>query len=127
MAAELPDALTAAIAALMEGRSRKDLSERSGKISRRYREGGSSTGVVEGEADAMAYAVARMPATFAAASEVFERLLERCPEFARNLWQGWRSLEEYAREVFPVEERANSAPWVLQLEAEVGEVWPGNP
>jgi ribosomal protein RSM22 (predicted rRNA methylase) len=82
MAAELPDALTAAIAALMEGRSRKDLSERSGKISRRYREGGSSTGVVEGEADAMAYAVARMPATFAAASEVFERLLERCPDFA---------------------------------------------
>ena len=82
MAAELPEALTSAISALMEGRSRKDLSERSGKISRRYREGGSSTGVVEGEADAMAYAVARMPATFAAASEVFERLLERCPDFS---------------------------------------------
>jgi ribosomal protein RSM22 (predicted rRNA methylase) len=82
MAAELPRALSAAIATLMQGRSRKDLSERSGKISRRYRAGGSSTGVVEDEADAMAYAVARMPATFAAASEVFERLLERCPDFS---------------------------------------------
>ncbi|KAF8444354.1 hypothetical protein BDZ91DRAFT_768929 [Kalaharituber pfeilii] len=55
---------------------------------------------------------------------------ERCPDVARNLWQGWRSLEEYAREVFPVEERANGAPWILQLDAEeatIGESMPVTP
>lgn len=52
---------------------------------------------------------------------------ERCPEVSRHLWQGWRSLEEYAREVFPVEERANGAPWILQLFAEEGESFPATP
>lgn len=32
---------------------------------------------------------------------------------ARNLWQGWRDMEEYAREVFPVEEEANGLDWML--------------
>ncbi|KAI2090793.1 hypothetical protein LOZ36_001274 [Ophidiomyces ophidiicola] len=32
---------------------------------------------------------------------------------ARELWEGWRSLEEYAREVFPVEEEANGLDWML--------------
>ena len=52
---------------------------------------------------------------------------ERCPEVARHLWQGWRSLEEYAREVFPVEERANGAPWILQAESDIGESFPVTP
>lgn len=31
---------------------------------------------------------------------------------ARELWQGWRGMEEYAREVFPVEEEANKAEYM---------------
>lgn len=33
-------------------------------------------------------------------------------EEARILWGGWRGIEEYAREVFPVEERANGRTWM---------------
>jgi hypothetical protein len=32
---------------------------------------------------------------------------------ARALWPGWRSMEEYAREVFPVEEEANGLDWMI--------------
>lgn len=34
-----------------------------------------------------------------------------CPETARKIWPGWRGLEEYAREVWPIEERENGAAW----------------
>lgn len=33
-------------------------------------------------------------------------------EEARSLWGGWRGIEEYAREVFPVEEAANGQMWM---------------
>ena len=32
---------------------------------------------------------------------------------ARRLWEGWRDMEEYAREVFPVEEEDNGLDWML--------------
>jgi len=35
-----------------------------------------------------------------------------CPEMARQLWGGDRSLEEYAREIFPLEEFANGLRWM---------------
>lgn len=39
--------------------------------------------------------------------------LERsCPEEALALWEGYRGLEEYAREVFPLEEAANGLVWM---------------
>ena len=31
---------------------------------------------------------------------------------ARELWAGYRGIEEYAREVFPVEEEANGKTWM---------------
>ena len=34
-------------------------------------------------------------------------------EEARGLWEGWRGIEEYAREVFPVEEEVNGMSWML--------------
>ena len=34
------------------------------------------------------------------------------PDEARRLWEGWRGLEEYAREVFPVEEANNGMDWM---------------
>ena len=33
---------------------------------------------------------------------------------ARELWEGWRGMEEYAREVFPVEEEANGLEWMKE-------------
>jgi hypothetical protein len=41
-----------------------------------------------------------------------QQLDERCPEQALALWEGPRGLEEYAREVFPVEEGANGLTWM---------------
>lgn len=35
-----------------------------------------------------------------------------CPEEALALWEGYRGLEEYAREVFPLEEAANGLTWM---------------
>ncbi|AEO56931.1 hypothetical protein MYCTH_2302460 [Thermothelomyces thermophilus ATCC 42464] len=36
-----------------------------------------------------------------------------CPRVALELWEGPRGLEEYAREVFPLEEQANGLTWML--------------
>ncbi|KAI9884188.1 MAG: hypothetical protein M1823_004027 [Watsoniomyces obsoletus] len=35
------------------------------------------------------------------------------PDEAREIWEGYRSMEEYAREAFPVEERLNGMTWML--------------
>ena len=45
-----------------------------------------------------------------------ERLEESCPEEALALWEGYRGLEEYAREVFPLEEAANGLTWMSEGE-----------
>ncbi len=37
-----------------------------------------------------------------------------CPRTAMQLWEGLRGLEEYAREVFPLEEQANGLTWMLE-------------
>lgn len=41
-------------------------------------------------------------------------LEESCPRVALELWEGPRGLEEYAREVFPLEEQANGLTWMLE-------------
>ncbi|TVY82376.1 Nitrogen metabolite repression protein nmr [Lachnellula suecica] len=41
-----------------------------------------------------------------------KELEERCPEQALALWEGPRGLEEYAREVFSLEEAANGLTWM---------------
>ena len=35
-----------------------------------------------------------------------------CTREALELWEGYRGVEEYAREVFPVEEAANGLTWM---------------
>ena len=62
---DLPAALRAALEARLQGVSRNAAAERAAAISRTYRDGGGST-VITNEADALAYALARMPATYAA-------------------------------------------------------------
>lgn len=44
-----------------------------------------------------------------------------CPEEALALWEGYRGLEEYAREVFPLEEAANGRTWMDSSEDEPDE------
>ncbi|KAF7555962.1 hypothetical protein G7046_g6432 [Stylonectria norvegica] len=41
------------------------------------------------------------------------RLEISCPSEALELWEGPRGLEEYAREMFPLEEEANGLTWML--------------
>lgn len=51
-------------------------------------------------------------------------LEESCPHVAMQLWEGPRGLEEYAREVFPLEEYANRKYWMLEDGDEV-DIAPG--
>ena len=76
-----PPVLTAQLDTLLEGVSRKDLAIRSEAMSAAYRKGQTSGGIT-GAADALAYALARMPATFAVNEAVLARLAEVTPDFA---------------------------------------------
>jgi ribosomal protein RSM22 (predicted rRNA methylase) len=62
---DLPAELRSALAAKLEGLSRSDAAARAALISQNYRDGGTSR-VIRGQIDALAYALARMPATYAA-------------------------------------------------------------
>jgi len=77
---DLPADLAAAVRRLAEGR--KGLGDSSARISEHYRQRGASRQVIGGADDAVAYALSRMPATYAAVSAVLEELQARAPEFA---------------------------------------------
>lgn len=79
---ELPVELREALALQLEGVSRTALGERAARISELYRGAASSTQAIRDEMDALAYAVTRMPATYATVRHTLGRLLERCPRFA---------------------------------------------
>jgi ribosomal protein RSM22 (predicted rRNA methylase) len=80
-APDLPAELKAALDARLQGLSRNDAAERATLISRTYRDGGGS-GAIRSEADALAYALARMPATYAAVTASLNALREIRPDFA---------------------------------------------
>jgi ribosomal protein RSM22 (predicted rRNA methylase) len=80
-APDLPAELKAALDARLQGLSRNDAAERAGRISQTYRDGGGST-AIRTEADALAYALARMPATYAAVTASLNALREIIPDFA---------------------------------------------
>lgn len=77
----LPAELKAALDAKLQGVSRTDAAQRSQKISTTYRAGGGS-GSIKSEADALAYALARMPATYAAVAASLNALTEIAPSLA---------------------------------------------
>src|SRR5262249_2200840 len=62
------------------GLSRSDAAARAAVISKTYRDGGGS-GTIRTEVDALAYALARMPATYAAVTACLNALLEVRPHF----------------------------------------------
>jgi ribosomal protein RSM22 (predicted rRNA methylase) len=78
---DLPAELKTALDARLHGLSRTDAAERSAKISEVYRGGGTSR-AIRSEADALAYALARMPATYAAVTASLNALAESRPAFA---------------------------------------------
>src|SRR5258707_8164310 len=80
-APDLPAELKAALEAKLQGLSRSDTADRGFLISQTYRDGGGSARITS-EADALAYALARMPATYAAVSASLNALREISPDFA---------------------------------------------
>lgn len=81
IAPTLPAELKAALDGKLQGFSRTDAAQRSQKISTTYRAGGGS-GTIKTEADALAYALARMPATYAAVAASLNALTEIAPNLA---------------------------------------------
>lgn len=77
----LPSALQGGIARLAEGIGRRSLAERSGRISAEYRARRSSASVGTAD-DVLAYALSRLPATYAANEDALARLVNRAPDFA---------------------------------------------
>jgi ribosomal protein RSM22 (predicted rRNA methylase) len=80
-APDLPAELTAALNAKLHGLSRTDAAARSDAISKTYRSGGGSI-AIRSETDALAYALARMPATYAAVIASLNALQQTRPDFA---------------------------------------------
>jgi ribosomal protein RSM22 (predicted rRNA methylase) len=81
IAPDLPAELQAALEARLHGLSRNDAAQRASAISQTYRGGGGS-GAIRTEADALAYALARMPATYAAVAASLNALRVARPDFA---------------------------------------------
>ena len=79
---ELPAPLAAAIEARLDRLSHGALRERARQLSERYRSQKPTIETIRDEADALAYAATRMPATYAAIVRALGRLDEERPEFA---------------------------------------------
>jgi ribosomal protein RSM22 (predicted rRNA methylase) len=65
----------------LHGLARDDIAARAAQISRTYRDGGNSRAIAS-PADALAYALVRMPATYAAVTACLNALVDVRPDFA---------------------------------------------
>jgi len=77
----LPGWISAALQHKLEDVSRNDLRQRAQAISDAYRGGGSSD-LIRSELDSLAYAVVRMPATYAAVRAALAQTMRIIPDFA---------------------------------------------
>lgn len=82
MGPELPPPLRAALARELEGVGRRGLAQRAAATSAAYRAGGTSAKAIQGRDDALAYALARLPATYAACAAVFAEARRMAPAFS---------------------------------------------
>jgi ribosomal protein RSM22 (predicted rRNA methylase) len=80
LSSDLPPDLKAGLHRLAHGMSRKAVSERAAAQSRNYRAGGGSHRIATAD-DVLAYAFTRLPATYAAATAVFNAMRETLPTF----------------------------------------------
>src|ERR1700686_817047 len=78
---DLPAELKAALDARLKGLPRTAAAGRAASMSRTYRDGGGS-GAIKSETDALAYPLARMPATYAAVAASLNALHDIRPDFA---------------------------------------------
>ena len=102
---QLPDRLKAAIAAQAATVDSRSLAQAAAQISERYRRGEFSTPVMRNQADHVAYAITRMPATYAACRHVFEEVRRVVGELSidslLDLGAGLGSASWAALEAFP--------------------------
>lgn len=82
MSPDLPAALRGALDGALEGVPRKGLAERAARTSQAYRAGRGSAGVIHEADDALAYALTRLPATYAACVSALAEAARRAPGFA---------------------------------------------
>jgi len=81
MGPELPAALRGAIAQELEGVPRKGLADSTARTTAAYRAGKASAGVIRTAQDALAYALARLPATYAACAAALSEAARMAPDF----------------------------------------------
>src|SRR5580658_1823105 len=79
---DLPPELRAGLDSITEHVSRRGLAVKASKVSEAYRAGRGSFDIIDTDAAALAYAVARLPATFAAATAVLAAVADAAPDFA---------------------------------------------
>jgi ribosomal protein RSM22 (predicted rRNA methylase) len=77
----LPAELAAAISSLLHERSRKALAERAGRVSEGFRARRTTRHTILNSEDALAYALSRLPATYAATATVLGRIRAEAPLF----------------------------------------------
>ncbi len=78
---DLPGTLRGALEQMLEGVPRKGLTERARATSEAYRAGRPSSGVIREADDALAYAITRLPATYAACAAMFGEAARMAPRF----------------------------------------------
>src|SRR2546423_15615748 len=102
---QLPAALRDALEQLAESIPLAQLRAAAKNLSDRYREGQGSATALRDHPEHIAYALARMPATYTAAVHALQQLQARCPAFAPrtllDLGAGPGTAAWAACEVFP--------------------------
>jgi ribosomal protein RSM22 (predicted rRNA methylase) len=126
----LPGWLSGALQAKLENVSRTDLRASAQRISERYRAGGSSD-IIRSDFDALAYAVVRMPATYAAVSAALTQTAAIIPDFAPrtllDIGAGPGTASWAARDAWPSLRQASlidANPRLLALATAFGEAAP---
>jgi len=111
----LPESLRDAIAAQAATLDSRSLAQAAAQISERYRRGEFSTPVIRTQAERVAYAITRLPATYASCRHVFEEIRrvlgEVCFESMLDLGAGLGSASWAAQEVFPSIQRTTLVEW----------------
>ncbi len=82
MTPDLPADLKAGLEALARGKSGREIARRSAALTNLYRSGSGSADAIKTAEDALAYALVRLPATYAATSAVLAALSDAFPDFS---------------------------------------------
>jgi len=131
MTSQLPAHIRATLEAMLEGVSRNELAERSARMTASYRKTG--TVIFRDHRDVLAYAVARMPATYAAVSAALKATVQRLetwrPRSLLDLGSGpgtaiWAALEaiEGLQTVTAIERNASMQELATELGAAPGHI-----